>query len=442
MMAPAFRATVALLLVAPGGAGRALPALQADSSLLARSTELRLRERAALSPPARLQLLRADAQIAQCLQRRRADPTQIAATVQQGLSAVMGAVKHFMMQPPEVEQGLDVLGKGLLEAISEPIREQYSNATAYAAFEQEWMGFFETAVSTTPAVQGNITLFQEEGRPDAVIMAISDILWLLSEGVVRFVPHETAQEVAKYVDAVGDLLGAVGASWEGFGSGQEAQAIEDLYFALRGVLDQVLPEDLRNDETYKLVIGTLDGVIYSLSETVLDFQRQIVEGTWKVSEEEPEELLQEAHRAGTAGGLERAVAGKVDGSASGKQPIPDGAMVALCEETGNYTEKIGHWCYAACPAGMASVGLQCKTQCQGEFPADDGAMMCGHNPGVLAEAVMNMVIGVATGAINSGLLIASMAKDGVDTDSLVNTIQAFVNMGKPFAYQTCPLTGR
>ncbi|CAK0870360.1 unnamed protein product [Prorocentrum cordatum] len=90
---------------------------------------------------------------------------------------------------------------------------------------------------------------------------------------------------------------------------------------------------------------------------------------------------------------------------------------------------------------MASVGLQCKTQCQGEFPADDGAMMCGRNPGVLAEAVMNMVIGVATGAINSGLLIASMAKDGVDTDSLVNTIQAFVNMGKPFAYQTCPLPG-
>jgi hypothetical protein len=470
-MAPAFLATVALLLVAPGGAGRALPALPADSSLLAHSMELRLQARAAQSPPPRLQLLHADSQIAQCLQRRRADPTQIAATVQKGLTAVVGAVKHFMMQPPEIEQGLDVLGRGLLEAISEPIREQYSNATAYAAFEQEWMSFFDNAASTAPTVQGNITLFQEEGRPDAVIMAISDILFLLSDGVVRFVPHQTAQEVAKYVDAVGDLLGAVGASWGGFStSGQEAQAIEDLYFALRGVLDQVLPEDLRNDETYKLIIGTLDGVISSLSETVLDFQRQIVEGKvcWKVQEarqktrpsvcpegfywngeqlclprptQEPAALLQ-ARRAGTAGGLERAVAGKVDSSAGAKVPIPDGAMVALCEETGNYTEKIGHWCYAACPAGMAPVGLQCKTQCQGEFPADDGAMMCGHNPGVLAEAVMNMVIGVATSAINAGLLIASMANDGVDTDSLVNTIQAFVNMGKPFAYQTCPLPGR
>ncbi|CAK0906585.1 unnamed protein product [Prorocentrum cordatum] len=45
--------------------------------------ELRLQARAAQSPPAGLQLLRADAQIAQCLQRRRADPTQIAATVQE-----------------------------------------------------------------------------------------------------------------------------------------------------------------------------------------------------------------------------------------------------------------------------------------------------------------------------------------------------------------------
>jgi len=132
----------------------------------------------------------------------------------------------------------------------------------------------------------------------------------------------------------------------------------------------------------------------------------------------------------------------VDSAAGGKQPQPDGSMVAVCDETGNYTEKSGHWCYAACPAGMESTGLQCKTKCQGDFPADDGAMMCGENPGVLAEAIMNMVMGVTNGAITSAVLIADMAKDGVDTDSLNSTIQAFVNMGKPFAYKTCPLPGR
>merc|ERR1719343_295583 len=114
----------------------------------------------------------------------------------------MEAVTHFMMEPPEVEQGLDVLGKGLLEAISEPIQEEYSDEAAYAAFEQEWMNFFDTAASTSASVQGNITLFQEEGNPIAVTAAVSEILALLSDGVLTFVPHETAQEVAMYLGVV------------------------------------------------------------------------------------------------------------------------------------------------------------------------------------------------------------------------------------------------
>ncbi|CAK0885010.1 unnamed protein product [Prorocentrum cordatum] len=101
-------------------------------------------------------------------------------------------------------------------------------------------------------------------------ITIFDILVLLSDGAVRFFPHEIAQEAAMYLVAAGDLLGAVGASWEGFGTSQEAHGIED--FALRGVLDQVLPRVLRSDETYELIIGTLDGVIDSLRETVLEFR--------------------------------------------------------------------------------------------------------------------------------------------------------------------------
>jgi len=270
---------------------------------------------------------------------------------------------------------------------------------------------------------------------------------------------------------VGDLMGAVGVSWSGFESGQEAQAIEELYFALRSVLDTVLPKDMQNDATYKMVIGTLDGVINGLSETVLGFQRQIVEGAvcYKIQEArqrkrpsvcpdgfywngeafclpKPTQELAVMLQAASGVALEATAARKATGpekSTSGKHPVPDGAMVAVCDEASDYTEKSGHWCYAACPAGMAPTGAgQCKTVCQGEFPADDGAMMCGENPGVIAEAIMNMVIGVTNGAISSGLLIANMAENGVDTDSLVNTIEAFVNMGKPFAYKTCPLPGR
>jgi len=454
-----------MLLATLAGAGR-VPAV--SENMLLQTMELKMKARAAQQIPAKLQLIQADAHIAQCLQKRRADPSEIAATVQKGLNAVMLAIPHFMKQPAEVEKGLDVMGRELLEAVSGPIKQHYSESAAYASFEDEWMKFFDQAAVTAPSVQGNITLFQEEGRPEAVVAAISDVLTLLSDGIVKFVPSATAQEVARYVDAVSDLLGAVGASWSGFESGQEVRAIEDLYFALRGVLDQVLPEDLRNEETYKLIIGTLDGVIYNLSETVAGFQRQIVEGAvcWKVQEarskkrpticpegfywngeqfclptpaSETASMIQ-ARRA-SAGGLDGAAANKMDGSAAAKQPIPDGAMVALCDDSSKFTEKHGHWCYAACPNGMDAIGLQCKASCHGEFPADDGAMLCGQNPGVIAEAIMNMVMGVTNNAISSGLLISSMAKDGVDTDSLVNTIQAFANMGKPFAYKQCSLPG-
>merc|ERR1719262_67675 len=277
------RAALAAVLAALASAHR-VPA--ASENMLLQTMELKMKARAAQQIPAKLQLMQADAHIAQCLQKRRADPNEIATTVQKGLSAVMQAVKHFMKQPAEVEKGLDIMGRELLEAVSGPIRQHYSDSEAYASFEEEWMKFFDQAAITAPSVQGNITLFQEEGRPEAVVMAISDILTILSDGIVKFVPSATAQEVAKYVDAVSDLLGAVGSSWSGFESGQEAQAIEDLYFALRSVLDTVLPEELRNDETYNLVIGTLDAVIFNLSETVLDFQRQIVEGAvcWKIQE--------------------------------------------------------------------------------------------------------------------------------------------------------------
>jgi hypothetical protein len=471
-MAAIMRAAVATLLASVAAAScaegtcGARPTLGTDQ-LLIQTAEVKMRARAAQRPPVQMMMIQADGQIARMMQKRNADPAQVAMAIQKGLAAVMEAVRHFMAQPPEVEMGLNVLGARLLEVVKEPVEQHYNDPTAYAAFEEGWMSFFDTAATVAPSVQGNITLFTEDGSPDAIIMAVSDILTILTEGVVEFVPQETAQEVVKYVDAVADVLGALGTSWAGFESGQEAQAIEDLYFGLRAALDQVLPEDLQNDETYKLIIGTLDGIMYNLSETVQEFQRQIVEGAvcWKVQKARarkrpsvcpegfywngeqlclPEPTGQQASLLQDTGKLERATARKtrsVDSATGGKQAIPNGARVALCDESGNHSEKIGHWCFATCPTGMMPAGTQCKTECGGEFPADDGAALCGHNAGVITQAILNMVLGAMNGAISSGLLIAAMAKDGVDSDSLVKTIEAFVHMGKPFAYKQCPLQG-
>lgn len=417
--------------------------------------ELKMKARAAAAPKLQAALLQSDAKVAGVLLQTRMEPMVIGTAVQKGLAAVMEAVNLFMAKPLNLAKALDTLGKGLLDAITEPVRSAFNDEPAFVTFEEEWMKFFDNAAVTVPNVASNITKYQEEGSPECVVIAISDILEFLADGVVQFVPTATAMEVVKYVDAVSDVLGAIGGSWTKFETGQEAQAIQDLYFALRVVLNNVLPESVRNDETYNLIIGTIDNVMADLSKTVLEFQKQITEGSvcWKVQENRPkarpsvcmegfywngEYFCLPVPKEEEPSLLETAVARKVDGAAEGKVKLPDGAMVALCETGGQYPEKIGHWCYSLCPATMESIGSTCKTRCMGEFPADDGGMMCGHNSGVLIEAVMNMVLSVTTNAINAGLLITDMAKNGVSTDSLSSTINAFVSMAKPFAYSTCP----
>jgi hypothetical protein len=146
--------------------------------------------------------------------------------------------------------------------------------------------------------------------------------------------------------------------------------------------------------------------------------------------------------AAAGGSLEATTTNKMvmDGSTSSKVQTPRGAIMAHCVEGSNFSEKIGHWCYSDCPHGMEiHGGLQCITQCRGGFPADDGAMMCGTNPGVLATAILNMAVSVGHGIAHGGLSISDMDANGVDTDSLLSTIQAFINMGRAFSYRTCPI---
>jgi hypothetical protein len=434
--------------------------------------QLRARAHQKADVPLKIQLLQADAQIAQCLQQRRVDPQDIAASVFRGLAAVQEALAHFMASPPRIGQGLNVLGTKLLQALDEPVRAQFNDTSAYTAFTAEWMAFFDKAPETVAGIQGNLTAFNEEGRPQALVTGLTNILIALSDGVVMFVPVETAQEIVTYVDAVTDLLDVVGNAWTGFESGHTTQAIEDLYFGLRATIDQVIPSGIQNNDTYSVIVGTLDGVVGDLSETVLAFQRHVTEGSvcWKVQEQRqrrrpnvcPEgfhwngeqfcnpgaaaggSLLQSGRRSIEA--LEATTKEKhMDRSTQPKrnQRVLNGAQLAVCVSKGGaFPEQIGHWCYAACPDGMVANGRHCRTQCQGSFPADDGAMMCGHNPGVITEAIVKMIVSVGQGVVNTGLSIADIHEHGVDTNSLVRTINAFIDMGKPFAYQTCPTNGR
>lgn len=419
--------------------------------------------RARRRPPLAQRLVLADGQIAQSMQRSRMDPHELGGAIGGGIVAILEAVRHFTAVPPRIGEGIGALGKNLLRVV-DPLREQFNNTAEFEDFQREWNQFFDDVPKLVDGVEEKITNFTENGRPDLLVLAIGDILVTLSDGVMKFVPHQTALEVVKYVDSVADILNAIGISWSGFESGQEIQAIEDLYYGLRAAVEQMIPEDLRKDETYKLVVGTLDGVVADLSDTVLSFQKHMVEGAvcWKVQGSRhrkrphicPDGYLWNGERfclpmpAGStpssfvsleASTSRKSEGGAVDSAAGQKRKVPDGMVVASCEDGSPFSEMANHWCYAPCPAGMVAVGLQCRTACHGEFPADDGAMMCGHSDEAIAGAIMNMVVQLSSSAVEAGLRIKSLVDHGVDTDALVKTIAAFTEMGKPFAYNNCPI---
>jgi len=442
-------------------AGASPPA--ASEHLLLQAAEAQLLARARRRPPLAQRLVLADGQIAQSLRRSRMDPHELASAVGGGIVAILEAVGHFTAVPPRIGEGIGALGRNLLRVV-DPLREQFNNTAEFEDFQREWNQFFDDVPELVDGVQEKITNFTENGRPDLLVLAIGDILVTLSDGVMKFVPHQTALEVVKYVDSVGDILNAIGISWSGFESGQEIQAIEDLYYGLRAAVEQMTPEDLRNDATYKLVIGTLDGVVANLSDTVLSFQKHMVEGAvcWKVQGSRHRKrphicadgYLWNGERfclprpAGStpssfvsleAATSRKSEGGAVDSAAGQKREVPDGMVVASCEDGSPFSEVVNHWCYAPCPAGMVALGLQCRTACHGEFPADDGAMMCGHSGEAIAGAIMNMVVQLSSSAVEAGLRIKNLVDHGVDTDALVKTIAAFTDMGKPFAYNNCPI---
>jgi len=130
---------------------------------------------------------------------------------------------------------------------------------------------------------------------------------------------------------------------------------------------------------------------------------------------------------------------QVNRSARGALSAPPGAHPATCDPLSAYAEQRGTWCLSKCPVGFASSGgSKCVGLCGGDFPAE-GMGVCGVNQGELAIATAEMVGMVASGAIESYLLISEMKEHGVRADKLSSTIDVFIEMGKPFARPLCPV---
>uniref|UniRef100_A0A7S2I6U0 Ricin B lectin domain-containing protein n=1 Tax=Zooxanthella nutricula TaxID=1333877 RepID=A0A7S2I6U0_9DINO len=118
---------------------------------------------------------------------------------------------------------------------------------------------------------------------------------------------------------------------------------------------------------------------------------------------------------------------------------PSGALPARCDDVAGFTEKRGGWCYGPCPAGYEGSGARCKATCGPEYPSDSDRM-CGKTPGAIAAAVMGMITGVVREVVTISGLVSEMEEKGIHAaGGLTGTMQALIDLGKPFAHPSCPV---
>jgi len=117
---------------------------------------------------------------------------------------------------------------------------------------------------------------------------------------------------------------------------------------------------------------------------------------------------------------------------------PQGTVPAQCGDP-SYPEKIDDWCFADCPTGYVSDGSKCWSECRAMFPADDNGLMCGRNPVALQMATQEMAAAVARTALTTAMSISAMLCSGcnVNGNAIGATVNAFVDVGKPFARPLC-----
>jgi len=114
---------------------------------------------------------------------------------------------------------------------------------------------------------------------------------------------------------------------------------------------------------------------------------------------------------------------------------PQGALPARCSDS---DEKRGSWCYEPCPAGYEPSGARCKVSCGQSYPVE-APLMCGRSPGTIAEVISRMISGTISRVVTISGLIASMQGAGLlVAGGLTGTMQALIDMGKPFAHPMCP----
>lgn len=391
-----------------------------------------------------------DARVAVHIKAFSSDPDNVASVLQAGINAILAAVVHFAAEPPQIAIGVSELGVKLFESLEMLLSEEHRSTEEFRAIRTRWITTFGAIPDTEESVKKDLNLFVENGDNKALVRAIITIVNEAGQILGATLP-ETGNEIMKYLSAISDAMETIGDGWGNFFQGNTIQGIEGIYGGLKLVAESILPAEIQNSEVFDKFVGSMDNVVSLISNTVLDYERRILEAhvCWRSEHSRIRQrprVCEDGYRWDGQQSCTRlssllSVSSKttsLDASVSGKGGDA-GTLPAHCDETSGFDEKYNHWCYGDCEPGFSTKDdTKCITTCAGKFPSESG-YLCGRDYGVLVKAQVEMVTVVINGLFELHDAIQQMKEDGINGDTLTSTIQVFIDMGKPFAKPICPV---
>lgn len=315
--------------------------------------------------------------------------------------------------------------------------------------------------------------YSRSGKPNLIVSAIARLLNDAVLYAVPVLPAAAASFFARYFNSLGSLLQDTGDTWAEYRSGNSKLAaatfqksVEQAYFAmltaalsaqvaakspqklallaeaqlpdLSGILHSVATSTGQGGPGTPMsqVLGIIDPIVGNLTGAVMSYRQHIDQGQvcWKQTSDRERQLPSTCPPGYTWDGgwvcQDSGQSSGLDGTARGKRP----PVTSQCDTTSVYSQRQNGWCFKNCPLGTEVVGAgSCRTKCGSIFPADDGAGLCGVDPGAIAAATQQMIASTFTSALTIGLDATNFNSDSPSTiaNSLINT-------GKSFAYQMCP----
>lgn len=278
------------------------------------------------------------------------------------------------------------------------------------------------------SIQAEVDSWGRDAKVEDIVHALSVVLGALAEAAQGSLLPETGLEVAKVLLGLRDGMSGAGEGILLLEEGDQLDGVRSVFDGLKSAVDDLVPGDMKNDDTYAAVVDGASGKLGGIITEILEHVRSVVTSVvcWKRTQMRDRSR---PYMCDTGYSLAENQWCAPDPGTGGR------TLEARCPAA---AETRAGWCFFDCHPGFTTTYLHCKQMCLGKYYVDS-PLMCGSREGAIAFALLEIVAKTAIAAVTQVGLIDVVKDAGlVLAAQMTDVIRAFVDFAKPFGHPTCP----